>query len=122
MTIALLVVAGACGALLRYLVERAVHRRTGPGFPYGTLLINVTGSFALGLVVSLVADHGLPASVLTVAGTGFLGAYTTFSTLAFDTVSLLERGRFRASTSNLGVSLVAGLGAAALGLALGTVL
>ena len=122
MTVALLVAAGACGALLRYLVDHAVHRRTGPGFPYGTVLINMTGSFALGFLVSLAADKGLPASVLTVGGTGFLGAYTTFSTLTFETVSLLERSRLRPSVSFLGTSLVTGLGAAALGLALGSVL
>lgn len=122
MTVLLMVGAGACGALLRYLVERAVHLRLGPGFPYGTILINGTGSFVLGLVVSVAADHHLPASVVTVVGTGLLGAYTTFSTFSFDTVSLLERGRLRASASNVGFTLVAGLGAAAAGLALGSVL
>lgn len=122
MTVLLLVGAGACGALLRYLVERAVDLRLGPGFPYGTLLINVTGSFVLGLVVSVAADHHLSASVVTVVGTGLLGAYTTFSTFSFDTVSLLERWRLRASGSNVGFTLVAGLGAAGVGLALGSLL
>jgi fluoride exporter len=121
-TVLLVVGAGACGALLRYLVERTVHLRLGPGFPFGTLLINVSGSFVLGFVVSVAAHHHLPASVVTVVGTGLLGAYTTFSTFSFDTVSLLERGRPRASASNVGLTLVAGLGAAAAGLALGSVL
>jgi len=121
-TVLLVVGAGACGALLRYLVERAVHLRLGPGFPFGSLLINVSGSFVLGLVVSVAAHHQLPASVVTVVGTGLLGAYTTFSTFSFDTVSLLERGRLRASASNVGLTLVAGFGAAAAGLALGSVL
>ena len=102
MTLALLVVAGALGALLRYEVELLVRRRTGPEFPYGTLVINVTGSFALGVLVGLAAHHGVSSTVVTVAGTGLLGAYTTFSTFSVDTVGLVERGRTRAAAANLG--------------------
>jgi len=118
-TLALLVVAGGLGALLRYEVELRVRRRTGPDFPYGTLLINVTGSFALGVLVGLAAQHGVSSTVVTVAGTGLLGSYTTFSTFSVDTVGLAERGRTRAAAANLGASLVLGLGAAALGLVVG---
>ena len=119
MTLLLLVVAGAIGALLRYEVELAVRRRTGGGFPFGTLVINVTGSFLLGLLVGLAAHRGVSTQVVTVAGTGLLGAYTTFSTFSVDTVGLAEHGRTRATLANVGVSLVLGLGAAAVGLALG---
>ena len=119
MTLALLVLAGALGALMRYEVELAVRRSLGPEFPWGTLVINVSGSFALGILAGLAAHHGVPTSVVTVVGTGLLGAYTTFSTFSVDTVGLVERGRARTAAVNLGASLVLGLGAAAVGLALG---
>jgi CrcB protein len=119
MTVALLVLAGACGALARFEVEVAVQRRAGGSFPYGTLLINVSGSFVLGVLAGLAAHHGVPASVVTVVGTGLLGAYTTFSTFSFDTVGLAETGRLRVAMANLGASLVLGLGAAAVGLVVG---
>jgi CrcB protein len=122
MTVALLVVAGAVGALLRYEVELAVRRRTGGAFPFGTLLINVTGSFLLGVLAGLLVHRGVSSGVVTVAGTGLLGAYTTFSTFSVDTVGLVERGRGRAAAANLGASVVLGLGAAALGLLVGHIL
>lgn len=114
-----LVLAGAGGALLRYEVELHVRRRFGSSFPFGTLLINVSGSFALGLLVGLAAHHGVRAGVVTVLGTGLLGAYTTFSTFSYDTVGLVGRGRSGAAWTNVAASLVFGLGAAGLGLALG---
>ena len=119
MTLTLLVVAGGLGALLRYEVELAVRRRLGPAFPFGTLLINVSGSFALGLLVGLAEHNGVRPAVVTVLGTGLLGAYTTFSTFTFDTVGLTERGKTGAAAANLGASLVLGLAGAALGLAAG---
>jgi len=79
----------------------------------------VTGSFLLGVLAGAAADHGVPTELVTVAGTGLLGAYTTFSTFSVDTVGLVERGRIGAAAANLGASLVLGLGAAALGLFLG---
>ncbi len=118
-TLALLILAGGLGALLRYEVELAVRRRCGPDFPYGTLLINVSGSFALGVLAGLAAHHGVPPSVVTVVGTGLLGAYTTFSTFSVDTVGLVEHGRVREAAANLGASLVLGLAAAAVGLVVG---
>ena len=114
-----LVLAGAGGALLRYEVELHVRRRLGSSFPYGTLLINVSGSFALGLLVGLAERHGVRSSVVTVLGTGLLGAYTTFSTFSFDTLELVESRRSGAAWANVGASLAVGLGAAALGLAIG---
>ncbi len=114
-----LTVAGACGALLRYEVELHVRRRLGHHFPYGTLLINMSGALLLGLLTGLASHHGVPAGVVTVAGTGLLGAYTTFSTFTYDTVALTEQGRARAAAVNTGVSLALGLGAAALGILAG---
>jgi len=118
-TVTLLVFAGALGALARYEVELTVRRRTGGSFPYGTLLINVSGSFALGILVGLAAHRGVATPVVTVVGTGLIGSYTTFSTLTFDTVALAESNRLRAAVTSLGASLVLGLGAAAVGLLVG---
>jgi CrcB protein len=117
-----LLLAGAVGALLRYEVELHVRRRLGPEFPWGTLVINVTGAFVLGLLTGLADHRGVPGAVLTVVGTGLLGAFTTFSTFAFDTVGLAERGRPGGAAANVGASLVLGLGAAALGLLAGVAL
>jgi fluoride exporter len=122
MTIALLILAGACGALARYEVELVVRRRSGGPYPYGTLMINVSGSFVLGVIAGLAAHRGVSTQVVTVVGTGLLGAYTTFSTFSFDTVGLAEAGRLRAAMANLGASLVLGLGAAAIGLVIGNIL
>lgn len=119
MTVALLILAGACGALARYEVELAVRRRAGGSFPYGTLLINASGSFALGIIAGLATHHGVSTQLVTVAGTGLLGAFTTFSTFSFDTVALAETGRIRAAVANVGASLLLGLGAAAIGLVVG---
>jgi CrcB protein len=115
-------VAGACGAVLRYLVDHVVQRRAGGEFPLGTLTINVSGSFVLGVLTASALHHGVPAAWLTVAGTGLIGAYTTFSTFAFDSVRLAEGERWRPALLNVVVSIVLGLGAAALGLALGSAL
>ena len=114
-----LVVAGGTGALLRYEVELRVRRRLGPAFPYGTLLINISGSFVLGLLTGLAEHHGVRTAVVTVVGTGLIGAYTTFSTFAVDSVGLLQRGRMRAAAVNVSASVVLGLGAAGLGLVVG---
>jgi fluoride exporter len=112
--------AGAVGAVLRYAVDHTVQRHAHFDFPLGTLVVNVTGSFVLGLLVGSADHHGLSAAWTTVLGTGVVGAYTTFSTFTFDTLRLLENGERGAAATNIGASLAAGLGAAALGLALGS--
>jgi CrcB protein len=113
-------VAGACGAVLRYSVDHVVQRRVGSDFPLGTLVINVSGSLVLGFLTGSAVHHGVSATWLTVAGTGLIGAYTTFSTFTFDLVRLAEADRWRLSVLNLALSIVAGLGAAGIGLALGS--
>jgi CrcB protein len=112
-------VAGACGAVLRYLVDHVVQRRAPGGFPLGTLTINISGSFVLGVLTGSALHHGVPAAWLTVIGTGLIGAYTTFSTFSFDTVRLAEAEQWRLALLNVVVSIVLGLGAAGLGLAVG---
>jgi CrcB protein len=115
-----LAAAGAVGAVLRYTVDQLIQRRTRSDFPAGILIVNVSGSLVLGLLVGSSLHHGVSPYWVTVAGTGLIGAYTTFSTFTFDTNALLERRRWRPATVNVVVSLGAGLGAAALGLALGS--
>jgi len=115
-----LAVAGALGALLRHLVDHLVQRRIRSGFPLGILVVNLSGSLALGFLVASGLRHGIPAAWLTVAGTGLIGSYTTFSTFAFDTVRLAEADRRAVSLLNVAVSITAGIGAAAAGLAVGS--
>jgi len=113
-------VAGAIGSVLRYGADHLVQRRSGSGFPFGILVVNVSGSLVLGVLVGSAIHHGVSGNWLTVAGTGLIGAYTTFSTFAFDTVALIERGRWGPAVANVTVSVGAGLAAAACGLALGS--
>lgn len=113
-------VAGALGAVLRFAVDHTLQRRTHSDFPLGTLVVNTTGSFVLGLLVGTADHHGLSTEWVTVLGTGLIGAYTTFSTFTFDTVRLLENAEWVPGAANVAASVVFGLGAAALGLALGT--
>lgn len=107
---------GGAGAAGRMVLDGLVKARVGGGYPWGTTLINVTGSFLLGMVTGLVAVHGLASGWGVVIGTGVLGGYTTFSTASYETVRLVQARRWRAATANgFGMLLVA-LAAAALGL------
>ena len=114
----LVAAAGACGAPLRYVVDKKVSDRVSAVFPYGTLLVNVTGSFLLGVVTGLVLDHGLGSSEQLVVGTGLLGAYTTFSTFTLESLSLLQGGETAAAVRTVTGSVIAGALAAAAGWAL----
>jgi CrcB protein len=120
MIIAGLVVAGAVGAVLRHLVDQLVQSRAGTPFPLGILVVNLSGSLVLGVLVGSALHHGVPSAWLTVAGTGLIGSYTTFSTFAFDTVRLAQNDRWRLSVLNVVASLAAGIGTAGAGLALGS--
>ena len=112
------VVAGAIGAVLRYLVDGLIGDRTDSVLPWGILAVNVSGSFVLGLITGLALHHGLGRTPRIVIGTGFCGAFTTFSTFAYETVRLMETGRRREALANVALSLALGLVAAAAGLAL----
>lgn len=111
------VAAGAVGAPARYLLDRAVAERAEGAFPWGTLVINLTGSFLLGLLTGLGLDHGFPKVPRVVFGAGFCGAYTTFSTFTFETVRLVEEGAVAEACRNAAGTLLAGATAAAAGLA-----
>jgi CrcB protein len=112
-----LLVAGAIGAPTRYLVDGVVTRTEG-GVTLGTLVVNISGSLVLGVITGLALYHGLPSTPKTILGTGFCGAYTTFSTFAFETVRLAEEGETRAATRIVIASLLLPAAAAGLGLAL----
>jgi CrcB protein len=110
--------AAGLGAVLRYLVDLLVQRRVRGDFPFGTVVVNVTGSFVLGLITGLAAHHGLPHGPTVIIGTGFAGGYTTLSTWAWETVTLAESGELLEASSNVIGSFAAGLAAAAAGLGL----
>ncbi len=116
MTVLLVAVGAAVGAPLRYLVDRAVQGRHDSLFPWGTFAVNIAGSFLLGL---LAAGLHTPAPLMAALGTGLCGELTTYSTFGYETVRLLnERARLFA-TLNVVAGVVAGLGAASVGAALG---
>jgi CrcB protein len=100
---------GGAGACARFLLDGAIAVRA---FPLGTLVVNVTGAFALGLVSGTTSDAYL------LAGTATLGSFTTFSTWMFETQRAAEEGRPRVALANLAAGLVLGFAAAALGRAL----
>lgn len=106
---------GAVGAPLRYVTDRMVQSRHDQVFPWGTLTVNVTGSLVLGVLLGLSAVHVLPVWAFALAGTGFCGALTTFSTFSFETLRLLEEGSPLEAAGNVVVSLVAGMAAATAG-------
>ncbi|MDH2910819.1 MAG: fluoride efflux transporter CrcB [Candidatus Eremiobacteraeota bacterium] len=102
---------GGLGAAARYVVNYLVVQRVGPGFPFGTLLINVTGSLLIGIIAELAATRtfGMPSSARLFLAVGVLGGYTTFSTFALDTVTLL-------GDRALGIATMYALGSVVLGI------
>nr|WP_217498885.1 fluoride efflux transporter CrcB [Leifsonia sp. C5G2] len=111
--------AGGVGAVARLVLDGLLRARVRLAFPLGTTVINVTGSFLLGLVTGLALAHGLPPEWRAALGTGFLGGYTTFSTASYETVRLAQQRRYRAALANGVGMLVLALAAAGLGLWLG---
>lgn len=116
-TMMLIALGGAVGANARFVVATLVARRWGARFPWGTLLINVSGSFLLGLILALPALGGAGARAFL--ATGFCGGYTTFSTFAFESVALGADGARGAALANLLGSVALCVAAAAFGGALG---
>ena len=116
MKVFLVAVAGAAGALVRYGIGVAVGVRS---FPWATLGINITGSFVLGLVLTLGTERGWPETTTVPIAVGFLGAYTTFSTLMLESWRLVESGEVVAGTVNVLGSVGLGILAVLAGLTVG---
>jgi CrcB protein len=110
--------AAAIGAPARYLLDGAIGQLTEGTFPWGTCAVNVSGSFLLGVVTGLGLYHGLSSDVRVVAGTGFCGAYTTFSTFTYEAFQLLESGTRQPAVRYVALNVLGGLAAAAVGLVL----
>jgi fluoride exporter len=114
-----LVIAGAAvGAPLRYLSDRAIQTRHDTVFPWGTFTVNVLGSLMLGIIAGAVTAGGASPQVQLALGTGFCGALTTYSTFSYETLRLLEDDARLFAAANVVASIVAGLGAAFLGVAI----
>lgn len=111
---------GALGAIARYLVDVWVSERAGAAFPFGTLVINVSGSFVVGLLAALLMERGVVDPELRpFLMIGFLGAYTTFSTWMLESLRLAEGGEWVAVVANIGGSVALGMLAVTFGLLVG---
>src|SRR5215218_1117594 len=114
--VALIGIFGAAGALTRYGVGQAIGARS---FPWATLGINAVGSLLLGIVLAGPIAERWPPNLTIAAAVGFLGAFTTFSTFSFETTALLRDDRPLAAIAYVGVSVLLGLAASAVGYAIG---
>jgi CrcB protein len=115
------VIAAAVGAPLRYLIDGYIADRVEGVFPWGTFVINASGSLLFGVISGLTLYHAFPQTSKVILGTGFCGSYTTFSTFSFETVRLVEEGALGEAFRNAFGTLVVCAGAAAIGLALAAV-
>jgi CrcB protein len=111
MTIALVFLGAAVGAPARYLTDRAIQTRHDSLFPWGTFTVNLIGCLILGGLTGAAAGT----TTLALLGTGFCGALTTYSTFSYEAIRLTEQRAYFYATTYIGVSVVAGLGAALLG-------
>lgn len=110
------VLIGGAGSVLRFIIDGAITSRTGRAFPYGTLVVNLSGATLLGLIAGLALNH----DEALLAGTAAVGSYTTFSTWMFETQRLAEDRQLLGLVANVVVSMAAGLLAAALGRLVGS--
>lgn len=111
---------GFAGAISRYLVDGFVVERTAGSFPWGTLVVNASGTFVLGLLFAMTTERAiLPAEIRGPLMIGYLGAYTTFSTYLLETWRLVEGGAWGMALANLGGSVAVGVVAVVAGLTIG---
>ena len=113
----LICLGGALGTGARYLIAVWVARTVGTAFPYGTLLINVAGSFLLGLLMQLsLSTQMISADMRLIIGTGILGGFTTYSTFNYETLALLHEDAWGAALANAAATLIGCLAAGAFGI------
>lgn len=117
-TSVMIALAGGGGAVTRFVVDGALRARWPPRRPWPTILINVTGSLLLGVLTGLVLFHSQPSTLTAVAGTGFCGGYTTFSTASFESVRLLQQRAYLLAAVNTVATPLMSVTAASLGLLL----
>ncbi len=114
--ILLIAAGGSLGAIARYGVSNFVHSSMDESFPWGTLAVNVSGSFLIGVLIEAFDASLLPVEWRSFLALGFLGAYTTFSTYTLESVNLLRDGELRLAAANILAGNVAGLAAVVLGI------
>jgi fluoride exporter len=119
-TLVLVALGGAAGSILRYLTDRRVQAWRDSPFPFGTLTVNLVGSFILGFLSGWLLHGAEPSSVRSLAAVGFCGGLTTFSTFGYETVRLVMEKARPYAVLNVLVTVVAGLASGALGLLLAT--
>jgi CrcB protein len=120
MQILYLAIAGALGAVSRFLLSGFTYRLLGSGFPYGTLCVNVIGSFLIGFVMQVGLNTDIiPQSLRTVITVGFLGAFTTFSTFSFETLNYIQDGVWGMALLNIAVNVIVCLLAVFAGIIIG---
>ena len=122
MNLLLVALGGAIGSAARYLVGALVANRFGPDFPWGTFIVNVSGSFFIGVILSFVGGGLLPTGARPFLAVGIMGGYTTFSTYSHETLQLIQGGELGAAAFNVLGQVVAGLVAVYLGMVLGRAL
>ena len=116
MTVVWVFIGGGLGSVLRYLIGVWSVAALGVTFPYGTLFVNLTGCFALGVVVQMATAASWPGDVRAAIAAGFLGGFTTYSSFNQETLTLLAGGATGAAVTNIAVTLAGGLAAGSLGL------
>jgi CrcB protein len=120
MQILYLAIAGALGAVSRFLLSGFTYRLLGSGFPYGTLCVNVIGSLLIGFVMQVGLNTDIiPQSLRTVITVGFLGAFTTFSTFSFETLNYIQDGVWGMALLNIAVNVIVCLLAVFAGIIIG---
>ncbi len=118
-TLIFVAIGGAAGSVWRFAVMSAVGAMFGHGFPFGTVIVNVLGSFILGIMIEVSALVWSPSPELrAMIVVGVLGAFTTFSTFSLDVLTLMNRGEVGAAFAYVAVSVIAGIAALWLGLTL----
>lgn len=119
MNVLLVAIGAAVGGVARYLIGGWLASLLGPDFPWGTVFVNVTGSFVIGVVLVLAQGGALPAGARPFVAVGILGGYTTFSTYSYETLELIIDGNYEVAVINVFVQLVLGLIGVYLGVVLG---
>lgn len=113
-------VGGFFGAIARYVLDRRITQLTGGTLPWGTFAINISGSFVIGVLFALIVERtAVNSSLRAPLMIGFVGAYTTFSTLALESWRMIEDGAWLTAALNLGGSVLVGMGAVVVGVTVG---